>query len=285
MRINEYYRPASVPDALKILQSGANTKILAGGTDLVIAIRERHVTPDALLDLSGIDELKRIYADSDGLHIGSMATFSRIETDPNVLKYCPMLCNAASQVGSPQIRNRATIGGNVANAATAADSLPSLLAMDAEALVASGAEKRYVKVDELLVGINKTILKPDELILGFRLQYRPDAYMDFEKIGRRKALAISRINLGVVLEFDGDAVKHAAVAVGAVGKRAYRVAEVEGFLAGKPLTEERNAEAVTLIDEVVARNLAGRSTTPYKRKIAAAVLARALEKALRGAAR
>ena len=284
LRINDYYRPASVPDALKILQSGANTKILAGGTDLVIALRERHVSPDALLDLSGIKELKRIYTDSEGLHIGSMATFSQIEADPNVLKYCPMLSHAASQVGSPQIRNRATIGGNVANAATAADSLPSLLAMDAEALVQDGTSKRYVKVDDLLVGINKTTLKPGELIVEFRLAHRPDVYMDFEKIGRRKALAISRINLGVVLEFDGSAVKKAAVAVGAVGKRAYRAVEIEEFLVGKTLSEEVNQEAASLMDEIVARNLAGRSTTPYKRKIAAAVLARALEKALRGAA-
>lgn len=278
MKVNGFFRPKTVDDTLALLGSQPNAKILAGGTDLVIALNERAAKPDALIDITGVEALRGIYEGDGRLHIGAGATFSQLEESGLVRRYCPAMCEAAARMGAVQVRNLATIGGNVANAATAADGVPPLLAMDAVAVIAGPKGKRTVPVDEVITGINQNSLEADELILEFVMPRQDGWAKVFEKIGRRKALAISRINLAVCARLDGPVVGDITVAVGAVGKKAYRVAEVEDFLRGKPLDEAVIREAAGLMDEVVARNLAGRSTTPYKRKIGAAVLKRALER-------
>lgn len=278
MKVNEFFRPQTVEEALALLGEKPSAKLLAGGTDLVIALRERQSTADAIIDITGIGALREIREEGDTLHIGAAATFTEVQYSDLVRKYCPALCEAASQMGAVQVRNLATLGGNVANAATAADGIPPLLCMDAVAVVRSANAERILPVSEVVTGINKNSLAAGEMITQFRITAKPGCVKVFEKIGRRKALAISRINLAVCAAMSGKTVKRAAVAVGAVGKTAYRVNEVEAFLAGRELTEAVIAEATTLMDDIVARNLAGRSTTPYKRRIAGAVLKRALER-------
>ena len=193
-----------------------------------------------------------------------------------------MLTCAASKVGSPQVRNSGTIGGNLANAATAADTVPVLMAMDALAVIKRSGGCRVVPVTEIPTGLNQTCLEADELIVEFILKPRPGSFMDFEKIGRRKALAISRINMAMVLELGGGLIKGAAIAYGAVGKTAYRATQLEEFLVGKRLDGQLIDEAAGVAEELITRVLQGRKTTPYKKKIAAAVLRRALEKAMGG---
>ena len=283
MQVKQFYKPASAQEAVKLLAdcaaAGEKAKILAGGTDLVIAMRERREQPDVLVDVSDIPEMNEIRVEDGMLHVGAACSFSTIEADANVLQYCPMLAQAASTVGAPTIRSRATVGGNVANAATAADSIPTLLAADACAKVCSAAGEKIVSVRDVVVGINKSSLAADELITELLIPVCSGSRTAFEKIGRRRALAISRINLGVKITLGADgSVQHAAVAVGAVGKTAYRVEEVESYLCGRKLDDAVIEEAAALIDEIVARNLNGRKTTPYKRKIAAAVLRRALHR-------
>lgn len=282
MKVTEFHRPQTVDQVLALLGGNSSAKLLAGGTDLVIALHERHIAPTALVDLSGVEELGRIYEEGNILHIGPGATFTDVQYSPLVKKYCPALCEAAAQMGAVQIRNLATLGGNVANAATAADGVPPLLAMDAVAVVKSPTGERRLPVAEVLTGINQTSLAQNEVITEFLVQAQPGAAKVFQKIGRRKALAISRINLALCAQVDGKTVRSIAVAVGAVGKTCYRVQEVEDLLAGKELTEAVIAEAADLMDEVVARNLAGRSTTPYKRKIAWTVLKQGLERIAKG---
>ncbi len=283
MLAEQYHRPNHLQAALDILQNNPGTRVLAGGTDLIIALRERRQTAAGLLDLSQIAELTEIKREGEALHIGSMATFHSIELHPEVLAHCPILAMAASTVGAPQIRARATIGGNVANAAAAADSLPALLALDAVAQVASSKDVRQLPLQQLLVGLNQTSLAREELIVKFVVPLRNNRFMDFEKIGRRRALAISRVNLGLVAEMEKGRIERVAIAVGAVGKTAYRVSEVEESLAGKTLTPEEIGRACEQMDAIVAEKLAGRNTTPYKRRIAAAVLRLALEKLMKEA--
>jgi CO/xanthine dehydrogenase FAD-binding subunit len=278
LNVKAFHRPRTVDEVVALLAGGGNAKLLAGGTDLVIALRERTVRPDALIDLSCVEGLRDIYEEGETLHIGAGVTFTQLQYSPLAAEYCPALCDAAGQMGAVQVRNLATLGGNVANAATAADGLPALLAMDAVAVIKSPKGGRTLPVAQVVTGINKTCLGPDELICEFQMRARPGAAKVFQKIGRRKALAISRINLAVCAQMDGEKVEIASVAVGAVGKTCYRVTEVEDFLAGKRLDGAVIEAAADLMDEVVARNLAGRSTTPYKRKIARAVLKKSLER-------
>ena len=278
MRIEAFYRPDTIDSALALLDSISGAKIIAGGTDLVIVINERKINPPALVDITDIGEMRRIWEERDTLHIGAAVTFSELQSSELVRRYCPSLCEAASEMGAVQIRNLATIGGNVANAAAAADGVPPLLSMNAIATVRSVNNTRYVPLPEIITGINKNSLATNEMISEFQIQDLPNTMKVFEKIGRRKALAISRINLAVCAELSGRMIKRIAIVVGAVGKTAYRVKEVEEYLYNKELSEPVILSAADIMDEIVARNLAGRSTTPYKRKIAWAVLKRSLER-------
>ncbi len=278
MRIEAFYRPDTIHSAVALLDSISGAKIIAGGTDLVIAINERKIKPPALVDITDISEMRRIWEERDTLHIGAAVTFSELQSSELVRRYCPSLCEAASEMGAVQIRNLATIGGNVANAAAAADGVPPLFSMNAIATVRSVNNTRYVPLTEIITGINKNSLATNEMISEFQIQDLPNTMKVFEKIGRRKALAISRINLAVCAELSGRMIKRIAIVVGAVGKTAYRVNEVEEYLYNKELSEPVILSAADIMDEIVARNLAGRSTTPYKRKIAWAVLKRSLER-------
>jgi len=278
MNVEQYYRPDSVEEALRLLAETEDARLLAGGTDLINEIRGGISQPKALIDISGIEELSCIYQSEGFLHIGAMVTFSSLQTDKLIAKYCPSLAEAAGLMGAVQIRNRATLGGNVANAAPAADAIPPLLSFDAQAVIACVSSTRDLPVNEVVAGINKTSLGSGEMIVGFTLPVSKYNRTAFEKIGRRKALAISRINLAIAARMDKSRVERIAVAVGAVGITAYRVDEVENYIAGMDLSADVISSAARLMDEVVAKNLEGRATAPYKRKIASTVLKRGLER-------
>jgi len=282
MRIEAFYRPETIDGALTLLEQISGAKIIAGGTDIVIALNERKINPLALVDITGISELRRIWEERDTLHIGAAVTFSELQSSELVRRYCPSLCEAASEMGAVQIRNLATIGGNVANAAAAADGVPPMLSMNACAVVRSVNNVRCVPLAEIITGINQNSLATNEMISEFQIMDLPNTLKVFEKIGRRKALAISRINLAVCAEMSGRMVKSIAIVVGAVGKKAYHVKEVEEYLQNRELSESAILTATNIMDETVARNLAGRSTTPYKRKIAGAVLKRSIERIVGG---
>lgn len=276
MKVKNYLKPDTLDEVLDQLAVPGSIKLLAGGTDLIIEIYERLINVDTLIDLSDVPGLNEITYKASTLEIGSLVTFDEITNDKNIRKIFPALSEAAITVGSPQIRSRATIGGNVANAATAADSITPLLAAGASCHIVSARGKRDIYMEDLLVDINETSLEPDEIITHFSVSLPEDTKQAFEKIGRRAAVAIARINLAVLLNFDGDKVERARVAAGAVGRTCYRTKEVEEYLLGKTLTEEVIREATALIDKKVADTLKTRKTTPYKRRIAAAVLERAL---------
>lgn len=144
LRIERYEQPVTLAEALTAMNTGGRVKALAGGTDLAIQLHEREIDVDTIVDLSRVKKLKEISLKADGLHIGAMATFTQIEHDALVQQYCPMLAKAASMVGSPQVRNSGTVGGNLANAATAADSVPVMMAMDAQVVVMSEAASRVL---------------------------------------------------------------------------------------------------------------------------------------------
>ena len=197
MAIKDYYRPQTLEEAVTLLdRSPENTKILAGGTDLIIQMRLRETKPDYLLDLGGINYLKEVTIKDNCLIIGSMATFNQLQRDPAVLQYLPLLAEACASIGSPQIRSRATIGGNIANAAPAADTLPALLALDAQVRLQSKDGMRTAVLAQILLDINKTDIKPTEILTEIIIPLpEKDSCQAFQKIGRRKAMAIARLNL------------------------------------------------------------------------------------------
>lgn len=278
MKVKNYLKPNSLDQVLSQLADLGKIKLLAGGTDLIIEMHERLIDVDTLIDLSDVPGLDEISYQDGTLKIGSMVTFGRLERDPIVRETFPALSEAAGTVAAPQIRSRATIGGNTANAATAADGVTPLLAAEAICHVASKRGKREIDIEDLLVDLNKTCLESDEIITHFTIKLSEDTKQAFEKIGRRAAMAIARINLAVLLNFHGDKIERARIAAGAVGKTCYRIKEVEEYLVGKSLTDDTINEAADLIEKKVADTLKARKTTPYKKRIAAAVLVRSLNK-------
>lgn len=279
MQILDYFQPATVEEAIENLsKSPSTTKILAGGTDLIIQLREGKVAPEYIVDLGYITELRGIAEKGGTLVIGSMTTYTAIENDQLVRRYMPLLAQAAGSVGSPQIRNTGTIGGNLVNAATAADSIPALLALDAKVVLTSGRGEREVAVAELLAGSQKTNIASDEILTYIVIPLPPSStYGTFVKLGRRKALAIARLNLGLTVNLkDNGEIGKVTLAVGAVGTSAYRVVQVEKFLEGKKVAPELFTAAGELIAQVVADKLGSRPTATYKKTISKAAFRRAI---------
>jgi len=275
MKAQFYEKPKTALDAVKILdvniKKGKNVRILAGGTDLALEIHERKVRPDGVVDIGGIESLKDIRLTDMVLEIGAMCTFSMLEKHPLVLDFCPALAKAASSVGSPQIRTVGTLGGNFVNCAAAADTIPVLLAMEASAVIQSLSGTQIRPVEEMLHLKKGHLLKPGELLLGFRIPVGAGK-MGFAKIGRRKALAIARINIAVAFSESSGLMKDVRIALGAVGKTAYRVTEIEALFNDKQLSAELISDSGTKLQALVSDRLGARPTAPYKKKIAAAVL-------------
>lgn len=277
MKILDYAKPQDLEEALSFLSKAPEaTKILAGGTDLIIQLRSRETEAEYILDLGGLEELKQIRLEGENIILGSMATFTQVEEDPIIRKHVPVLAEAAGSVGSPQIRNRGTVGGNIANAAVAADSVPALMALDAKVKLVSTAGERVVELVEVPVGLNKTSIRRDEILTEIIIPVPKENTLGaFIKIGRRKAMAIARLNLALQVTFEADRIASARLALGAVGTTAYRVPEVEELLAGQVLSAELVDKACKTVNEVVANKLGSRPTAPYKKTIAAAALRRA----------
>lgn len=279
IKVGKYYRPKTIEEALKILGNNENkTKILAGGTDLVLELKDTKEKVD-IVDIGELQQLKDIAVIDEKIIIGSLVTFSQIQNSEIIRKYYNALAEAAAVVGAPQIRNQGTIVGNIANASPAADSVPSLVAIDAEVLVASKRGKRRVKVVELLKGINKTDLAPDELILEVSFKKIPGLKSGFAKLGRRNALAISRISAAVgIITDDKKIVKEARVALGSVAPNPFRSKSIENALIGKHVTDEIE-DVLSTASNVVAEKLGMRSSAPYKREAVRGVLRQALKSA------
>jgi CO/xanthine dehydrogenase FAD-binding subunit len=203
--MSNFVMAQSLDQALEVL-AGDEVKIIAGGTDFMIHLRKCRLsgeqTPDAILDVSRLDELKRLDPGADTPYIGAGVTFRTLESDPEVARHLPLLAQAAATVGSTQVRQTATIGGNVANASPAADGMTALTALGAKAEIASIEGKRFCPIEELITAPNKTTLEPREMILGFALDKLPAEGQAFAKVGRRQAVSVARLNLAICLDLD-----------------------------------------------------------------------------------
>jgi xanthine dehydrogenase FAD-binding subunit len=237
MTVEEYWAPTSLPAALEHLRRGEVT-ILAAGTDLMPQSHAGRVTlTRGLMNIRRVPELHGIERDGDAVRIGALCTISELMRDPLVRTRFGILADACDHFASDQLRNAATIGGNVCNASPAGDMLPPLLVLDGEALLASkpnGAVlTRRVPLAEFFVGPGKTVRAPDELLLAIRLPLPPTGFVGrFFKTGIRPALDISAIAIGLGGVRAGNALTGARVAFGAVAPVPMRMPRAEAALEG-----------------------------------------------------
>lgn len=233
-----------------LVEMTENSKILGGGTDLIINIKNGKTEVDTLCYLGHIDELKKIELDGDKLTIGAYATMTDIENNEDIRKYFPALPDAVSDVGSLQIRNNGTIGGNIGNASPAADSSPVLYLYDAKVEVAGPEGIRTVPIDEIILGSEKTSLAYNEVITRFHLPL-PDFKSAYIKLGSRAKVTISRIGLALGLKMDGDMISEMILYAGAITQKPVKCEDAENFLKGKTVSDEILIEASKMISALM----------------------------------
>jgi xanthine dehydrogenase FAD-binding subunit len=269
-----YLRPATVIDALTALASaGGPASAIAGGTDLMLDLQQgRHVPLDTLVDLTGIPEMAGVAIRSSDLFIGAAAPLSRIFLSPLVSEHAQALLEACQLIGGPQVRNMATLGGNVAHALPAADGTIALLALDARAEVASLAGSRMVALAELFLGPGQSALKSgQELLVGFYLPLKKTQQSSaFKRIMRSQGIALPILNLAVWLERRSERVARVRIAVGPSGATPRRMLAAEQILTGQSFSQERNRNALAaLLKEARFRTSPHRASQEYRQHLVA----------------
>jgi len=272
----EVIRPKSLAHALRTLKAGNGERPvpLAGGTDLMVYLNAGTPPGRRFLDLWGLGELRGIRTARAGVTIGALTTFREIRAHPVIRKRLPSLAAAAAEIGALQIQNRATLGGNIANASPAGDSLPVLMAHDAVILARSVRGARAIAYEQLFRGYRDLALEPDELITGVRLPFPPPrAIPFFRKVGTRRAQSISKVVFCGLLHTGRDGrVDLARLAWGSVAPVILRARRAEQALLGRTpaaaLADARAALAQDLapIDDI-------RSERAYRLAVAANLLA------------
>ncbi|KAB3530540.1 FAD binding domain-containing protein [Alkaliphilus serpentinus] len=283
MDIKNVFQAKDVPEAINLLdQYGEAAKVIAGGTDIIIALRENHVKVSVLVDISSIKELKEIKTSDDWVEMGAAVTFTEVMDYFKGHKEYSGLIEAASLVGSPQIRNAATIGGNICNASPAADFVPPLLALDAVLTVEGKEGKREVRLEDFLLDKGRVDLNKGELLTTIKfIRLRKGQTVTFSKLGLRKALAISRLSTAVYLEIDDDEkCAEVRVASGSIGKHGLRERVAEESLKGKNLDKAAIDEASKVLSNEVEKRLAGRSSCEFKKDAVEGIFLKAVEKAM-----
>lgn len=283
--------PRSLDEAYELLAATPPARPIAGGTDAMVQLAGEIGEPPArFVDLWHLAALRGIALEPRALSIGALTTYTDLRRSALAGEVAPALVEAAATIGAAQIQNRATIGGNLGNASPAGDTLPVLLALDAEVVAGSVRGERSIAIGEFFRGYRQTALAADELILRVRIPIVPGRESRFRKVGTRRAQAISKVVMAVAWRADGPTAgrpgtpgtpgasgspwRGVRVAVGSVAATPIRVAAAERVLEGaRPTPEtadsaaEALAEAIQPIDDV-------RSTAEYRRVVAARVLHR-----------
>lgn len=279
----EFLTTQKIEEALNYLDKFSKVHILAGGTDLLVNLyKESPRLPDFdyLLDISNISELNFFTLVDNFIEIGPLVTHSRLINESLIKNNFPVLVEAACTIGSTQIRNRGTVGGNIVNASPAADLLPPLIALGAEVELASKKGKRVLPLEEFLAGPYKTKLQANELLTKIKIPlFGENYYTDFQKIGRRKALSIARLSLALVVKIDKEGIfQDTRVVPGSATPYPQSLPETEKAINGKS-TFNIDVEEIGKITGKEMVSITGeRWSTPYKKPTIAVLIKRALKK-------
>ena len=252
-----------IPESLKEMTE--NSKFVGGGTDFIIKMRLGLANPDCLCYLGYVKELKEIHEEADGgISIGAYCTMTQIEHNEMVRKQYPALMDAASDVGSLQIRNNGTIGGNIGNASPAGDLLPVLYLYDAKIEIIGPDGTRVAGIDEVLSG------KPGRLTLAYNeaisriILPKNTMITSFVKLGSRKKVTISRIGEALGVEMEHDHVKDIRLYIGAISVKPMRFTAAEDFIRGKVLNETNILDMAELLSEYIKEHVPKEFDRDYK---------------------
>ena len=280
----EYFRPTSLADALDLLRRCAGrARLVAGGTDVLVELQRGVKPTDTLIDLSALHELKYVRHEGHSLALGALTTHNDVVASEACVHYALPLAQACWEVGAPQIRNRATVAGNLVTASPANDTIVPLMALGAEVELVSARGSRIVSLNEFYPGFRRTVVQPDELIREIHVPTLAENQRGlFLKLGLRQAQAISVISVAFVLTFAGARISAASITLGCLAPTIIHARTVETYLVGKRLTSEVRAEAGRLANEDAAPIDDIRGSTAYRRETLASLVTHGLRRLAAG---
>jgi CO/xanthine dehydrogenase FAD-binding subunit len=270
----ELRRARSLDEALGILAHPSGVwRPFAGGTDLMVLLAAGTLKQQQFVNVWGIGELRTIDVTDDGVRLGALTTFSDIQRSALLRREFPLLIDAALEVGGVANQNRATVGGNIANASPAADLPPALLVYDAELELASVRGRRWIPYATFHTGYKQMNLAPDELIVSIRLPRRTAGWtQQYRKVGARRAQAISKVCFAGTARLDNGRVADARLAFGSLAPTVVRATRTEAIIRGAEVTPSVIDQAVESLDSELAPIDDIRSTARYRARVARNVL-------------
>jgi len=281
-----YHSVSTIDEALALLnEHGREARIVAGGTDLIIEIEGgQHPKLKTLIDITRVPSLDQIALDADRIVLGPLVTHNHVVASKPIRQRALPLAQASWEVGAPQIRNRATVAGNLITASPANDTITPLIAQDAEVTLSSVAGERRMKLADFYSGFRQTVLRPDELLREIRIPPMGDDQRGlFLKLGLRRAQAISVVDAAVIVALSSTGVvSDARIALGSVATTIVRTPAAEAYLTGKRLTAETVAEAGRLASQSVTPIDDVRGSAEYRGEMVKTLVARALRQLASG---
>jgi len=279
-----YAAPTTLKEAASLLASANGTaRILAGGTDILVQLREGLRDADLVVDVKKIPELMELsYSPANGLRLGASIPCYRIYENAEIAKAYPALADAARIVGGWQIQSRASVGGNLCNSSPAADTIPALIAHGATCVIAGPKGNREVKVAEFCTGPGKNVLQPGELLITIVLPASPPKSSSaYERFIPRNEMDIAVVGAGswIALSPDGETVESASIGIGAVAPTPKIAVDAATWLKGKPATEDIFSRAGELARNVAAPITDMRGTAEYRMHLVGVLVKRTLRKA------
>ena len=281
MKEFDYLRPETISELKRDLSS-PGARILAGGTDIVPKMRDGQFSADVLVDPSRVSSLRFIEDHGNKIIMGSLTTHQELAESTVLRNVNPALAQAAETIGCVQTRNRGTLGGNIANASPAGDTVPPLLIYDAELLLQSQDEERVVALDEFIVGSGETQLKSGEFINSISFSPMTGSWGSaFLKVGKRSGMSISVVNGAAAILLDEDGlIKDVRIALGAVGPKVIRCRLTEQSLLGKKPSAALLREVTTSCREEIKPITDIRSNEKYRLLASGVIARRVLEEAV-----
>ena len=283
----EYISPTSVKEVLDILKErNGEARIIAGGTDLILDLKEETREVKCLVDITGIEELGRIERDGDSINSGAMVSHQQVAASALIQERAPVLAEAALSIGSPQIRNQGTVVGNVVNAQPAADAAVALLALEAQAEVITRNGKRLIPVEELYQGVGVSAVDSTaEIVTALHFKRLGDNQGSaFMRLAQRKALALPMLNVAVVLTVQGGGFQDVRLVLAPVAPMPFRARKAEAALQGAVIGSATiNQAAEIAASEAQPRDSNLRGSAEYRRDMVRVLVRRALEQAVRNA--
>jgi carbon-monoxide dehydrogenase medium subunit len=282
----EYHRPKTLKHALQLMHDfRGNGRLIAGGTDLITGLRQGTIPlaeQTHIVDIGSVNELNHIKREDNTLSIGAGTPLSEIQ-DSIVINDClPVLADAVSRIGSLQIRNQGTIGGNLCNASPAADTAPPLLIFDAKGLARSVDKERTVPLHELFSGPGQTTMAPDEILVEVQIPIpKTHEHSCFIKLGRRNAFTLSIVSVATSVTVEDGVFKDVKVALGAVAPTPMRISTLEQFLIGQEANESLIDDGAKKVTDEIQPITDVRASAEYRKEMSYILTRRAIISCIR----